>query len=118
MLPARLEDADHEVRAQAAKLLGGVSPSWPNRLTARLKDDSPRVRFFAAQSLGKLKHPAAVEPILAMLRENKDQDAHLRHAGVHALHRIGDLDAFVARSNDSDPAVRMGGLARAAPFGR
>ena len=104
---ARLDDVDPEVRAQSAKLLGGVSPSWPDRLIARLKDDSPRVRFFAAQSLGKLKHRNAAEPIFAMLRDNKDQDAHLRHAGVYALHRIGDLDAVIARSSDPDPAVRI-----------
>ncbi|MFO0866952.1 MAG: PVC-type heme-binding CxxCH protein [Gemmataceae bacterium] len=104
---SRLEDGEAEVRAQSAKLLGETTPSAPDHLIARLKDAHPRVRFFAAQSLGKLKHRSAVEPILAMLRENKDQDAYLRHAGVYALHRIGELDAVAAKSEDAEPAVRM-----------
>ena len=72
-----------------------------------LRDESPRVRFFAAQSLGKLKAQGAVEPLFALLRENADQDVFLRHAAVLALSRIGDVEAVAAKAGDPDRAVRM-----------
>src|SRR6266496_1908834 len=75
-----------------------------------LGDPSPRVRFFAATSLGKLGRRESLPAIFAMLRQNADQDPYLRHAGVMALTWIGDLDALSAAAKESSPAVRMGAL--------
>lgn len=87
-----LSDGDDEVRAQAAKVVGeGSVPSSSMRLIELLGDTSPRVRYFAALSLGKLRRRAAITPILAMLRANSDADPYLRHAGVQALAGIGDV---------------------------
>jgi quinoprotein glucose dehydrogenase len=106
---ALLKDADPEVRAQTAKVLGdrGRSPA-SEELTALLADGSPRVRFFAAQSLGKLKHRPAVGPLFRVLAESKDADPWLRHACVAALARIGDADAVAAKTADPSASVRLG----------
>ena len=85
---ALLDDADAEVRAQAAKVLGDARrPGDAAALMRRLADDSPRVRFFAAIALGKLGPAARARsgPLLEVLRENQDADLYLRHAAVMGL---------------------------------
>ncbi|MCE9564206.1 MAG: HEAT repeat domain-containing protein [Planctomycetes bacterium] len=107
-IEARLSDTDDEVRAQAAKLVGQIgNASAAITLVERLTDPNARVRFFAAQSLGKLKFKPAVGPLFDLLKANKDEDAFLRHACVAALARIADADAVAARSSDPSAAVRM-----------
>lgn len=97
-----------ELRAQVAKIAGEAGAGWlAGDLIGWLADESPRVRFFAAQSLGKLGAREAVEGLFALLRENADRDVFLRHAAVLALSRIGDLDAVAAKAGDPDRAVRM-----------
>jgi quinoprotein glucose dehydrogenase len=108
-ITARLTDSDDEVRAQAAKLTGDVgNVAAAPKLVERLTDPSARVRFFAAQSLGKMKHKPAVVALFDALKANKDVDPFLRHACVAALARIGDADGVAARSTDASAAVRMG----------
>jgi quinoprotein glucose dehydrogenase len=98
-------DGDGEVRTQAAKVLGdGRVKKARSALIALLKDPEPRVRFYAAQGLGRLGDARAVEPVLAMLRENADGDAYLRHAGVMVLARC-------------TPAEKLAGLAKAPSVG-
>jgi len=105
---ARLTDSDDEVRAQAVKLVGDAGASASAKLLMDcLTDGNARVRFFAAQSLGKLKHKQAVGPLFDLLKANKDEDPFLRHACVAALARIGDPDAVAARAEDTSAAVRM-----------
>jgi quinoprotein glucose dehydrogenase len=108
-----LGDADAEVRAQAAKVIGDTRHGWASgALVPRLRDDSPRVRFFAANALGKLGPDArnAFSPLLQILRENKDEDLYLRHAAVMGLAGIGDCDALRAAAADPSAAVRLGVL--------
>ena len=57
------EDAD--IGAKRLRLADAAAP-----LLRLLRDDSPRVRFFAAQSLGKLKLKPAVGPLFEALRMN------------------------------------------------
>jgi quinoprotein glucose dehydrogenase len=105
------ESDDAEVRAQAARVLGDAR--WASSgaaLTARLGDESPRVRAFAAIGLGKLRYREAVGPLLGLLRDNADRDPYLRHAGVMGLAGIGDLDALLASSSDPSASARMGVL--------
>jgi quinoprotein glucose dehydrogenase len=106
-LAVLLGDADAEVRAQAAKTLGDHQLAEAGKLLPLLKDASPRVRFFAALSLGRLGQKVDVQPILAMLRDNADKDVYLRHAGVMALAGVNDRAAVLAASTDESPAVRM-----------
>src|SRR5205085_10705890 len=77
------------------------------RLMALLRDDSPRVRFFAAQSLGKLRLKPAVGPLFDVLKANGDADPFLRHACVAALARIGDADGVAAKASDASASVRL-----------
>ncbi len=112
-----LADPEPEVRAQAAKVLGearfGVA-----KLLPLLKDPSPRVRYQAAMALGRSGLKEAVGPLLAMIRENADRDAFLRHAGVTALAGIGDAEALVSAGSVPDAAVRRAALLALRRMGR
>ncbi len=106
-----LSDQDAEVRAQALKVLGEARvASDADALVAALKDASPRVKFFAAQGLGKLKHAAAAPALLAALRANNNDDAHLRHALIMGLVGGNNIAALTAAITDQSPAARLGVL--------
>jgi quinoprotein glucose dehydrogenase len=105
------ENEEPELRGQLARLAGEAQAGWlaPD-LTRWLGDPNARVRFFAAQSLGQLGAREAVEPLIALLRGNSDQDVFLRHAASHALFRIGDVEALLGHARDESRAARMGVL--------
>ena len=107
-----LADADPEVRAQAAKVLGEARSQKRLRRPhqAARPTRAPRVRFFAAIALGKLGRPQAVEPLLAMLRASGDKDPYLRHAAVMGLAGSGKTAAWMKAIRDESPAARMGVL--------
>ncbi|HEX4609365.1 MAG TPA: HEAT repeat domain-containing protein, partial [Urbifossiella sp.] len=97
-----------EVRAQAAKVSGdiGYAPA-ALQLMGLVTIPVPRVQFFAAQSLGKLKEQKGVGFLFKALAENKDADPWLRHACVAALARIGDAEAVASKSTDPNASVRL-----------
>jgi quinoprotein glucose dehydrogenase len=106
-----LQDADTEVRCQAAQILG--EQRYLNAykaLIGLLTDPAPRARFFAAMSLGKMGSPEAIPAVLTMLRENRDKDPYLRHAGVMALSRLNDVPTILKAARDPSPAARRGVL--------
>ncbi|MEO5803585.1 MAG: HEAT repeat domain-containing protein [Verrucomicrobiota bacterium] len=106
-----LRSHDPEIRAQTAKMVGdGRKSDAFVELVKLLNDPSLRVRFFAAQSLGKLERGDAVEPLLAMLRENNNRDVYLRHGGAFALSRCATVPQLVVVGKDGSSAVRMGAL--------
>ena len=106
-----LSDADAEVRAQTAKVLGDAHVSNSlDGLIKSLTDSNLRVRFFAAQSLGKLGDPKAVQPLLAMLAENADRDPFLRHGGVMGLVGSAGKSDLVRAAGESSSGARMGVL--------
>jgi quinoprotein glucose dehydrogenase len=107
-LSALLGDSDPEVRAQAAKVLGGAQHAVSaDKLVELLGDSNPRVKFFAAQTLGKLQRKDAIPELFKVLAANKDEDPWLRHACVAALARIGDEDAVNAKASDPSASVRL-----------
>ena len=90
-------DEDDVVRAQTISVLGeaklGASIKDVAEIAFRLlKDNQPRVRFFAAQTVGKIAkrttawNGASINSLTQVLDDNKDKDPVLRHAVVHALH--------------------------------
>lgn len=102
-----LLDRHPEVRAQAAKALGDAKDDRFNKQLIRLLTDAaPRVRYFAALSLGKLEERKALAPVLAMLRASGN-DPWLRHAGVMALLGCAKEDELVALAKDESLAVRL-----------
>ena len=104
-----LADQDHEVRAQAAKMLGELHDQGAASVLVRLLADSdPRARMAAAIALGKLDRREAGPPLLTMLRAACD-DPFLRHAAVMGL--VGTpLESWKEGARDPNPAVRMGVL--------
>lgn len=106
-IPALLSDADAEVRAQAAKVLGDArSTAAAGKLVELLKDRENRVRFFAALSLGKIGFKPAFEPLCAMLAENNDADPILRHGGVMGLVGCATPEQIAAKKGDASVALR------------
>src|SRR5262249_46988640 len=111
---------DAEVRAQAANVLGVARGSDEDyRVLSRLIDDEePRVRYFAAQSLGKQtptrdaldRADYASAEIIRMLRDNADKDAYLRQAGGAALARLNRQAPLATAARDESPAVRLAAL--------
>ncbi|HZJ16993.1 MAG TPA: PVC-type heme-binding CxxCH protein [Chthoniobacteraceae bacterium] len=108
-------DPDAEVRAQVMRVLG--ESAWGPRdgekaAIGALRDESPRVRFFAAQSLVRqLRDKRTIDAVLAMIRENNDRDEFLRHAGVMVLSAYinSSIDAGKA-AKDESRAVRLAEL--------
>lgn len=110
VLPSLLADADAEVRAQAAHILGdhkAAASKVAEKLIPLLKDTSGRVRYFAALGLGKLDCKAAFEPLCAMLAENNDQDPILRQGGVMGLYLSTSPTQLAAKKADPSAAVRV-----------
>ncbi|MES2692258.1 MAG: PVC-type heme-binding CxxCH protein, partial [Verrucomicrobiota bacterium] len=106
-----LTDADSEVRAQAIKILGDHrSQQDAGAFIGALQDENNRVKFFAAQSLGKLKHKPAVLAVFAALKANADQDNYLRHALVMALVGADDRAALKTAAANESKSVRLGAL--------
>ncbi len=105
------QDRDAEVRAQWAKFVGETGAIGEKDLVLRLlADPAPRVRFFAVQSLGKLRIKEAAPDLFRLLKENANQDAFIRHACVVALAATVDAGALVQRASDASESVRAGVL--------
>jgi len=112
---ALLGDSDPEVRAQSIKVTGDRHEISGNngaeiaaRIRGALRDPEPRVRFFAAQALGKLNAKDAIPELLELLKSNGDSDAFIRHAAAVSLAALADDKTLYAAAVDSSNAVRAG----------
>ncbi|MEM8886596.1 MAG: PVC-type heme-binding CxxCH protein [Bacteroidota bacterium] len=106
-----LDDADAEVRAQTAKVIGDAryAPAF-DRLVPQLKDTSARAQYFAAEALGKIGNPAAFDGLVDLLEKTGESDPHLRHGIVYALSRIGVEEELGKLSSHNSEAVRVGAV--------
>jgi putative heme-binding domain-containing protein len=104
-----LADADPEIVAQAAKVLGDRRHAVAGeKVVALLNETSnPRVKFFAAQALGRMKFKQAVPSLIKMIDANNDEDLYIRHVGVVALSRIGELDPIVTLTTSPERDLRI-----------
>src|SRR5262249_15202022 len=90
------------------------------KLLPLLKDANPRVRFFAAMSVGKVVQATqtatnrgnqdVARAIVDFLRANADQDSYLRHAGVMALTWINDQEVLREAARDRSTSIRLAAL--------
>lgn len=111
IFPELLADPDAEVRAQAAKVLGDERVARvADKLAGLLQDESPRVRFFASISLGKVGGSNAMPALADLLRSNADKDLYVRHAAVMGLVSANDVGALLALAGDASASVRLGVL--------
>ncbi len=116
--PARLEfagictqllrAADAEIRAQAARLAGELryGQAAP-ALIDLLKDESLRVRSFAAASLGSLESPDGLDPLCELLAENADRDPIVRHGGIMGLTGAQPARLLDAALSHESASVRL-----------
>jgi quinoprotein glucose dehydrogenase len=110
-----LDDAEAEVQCQAARQLadalhgqkGSHASAMVTRLIPLLGHDNLRVRFFAAEALGQLRDPAALEPLVKMLAENADRDRYLRHAGIMGLAGVAAASQIEALAMHESSSVRL-----------
>jgi putative heme-binding domain-containing protein len=106
-LPSLAQDKDLEVRAQWAKFIGETGRKTEADAVIRLlADDAPRVRFFAAQALGKLGLKEAVPALIAMRNLGNDSDPYVRHAAAVSLAVLSDDAGLVAAGNNESAAIR------------
>ncbi|MFD2098444.1 PVC-type heme-binding CxxCH protein [Flagellimonas iocasae] len=103
-----LNDPDPEIVAQSLKVLGDVRQSeGSEKMISLLQSEHPRIQFFAAQALGRIKAKDAVQPLLDMLAKNADKDIYLRHAAVLALSRIGDYQPLVELAKSENRSLKI-----------
>jgi len=100
-------DKDPEVRAQWAKFVGESGRKSEIDLVIRLlADNEPRVRFFAAQALGKLGVKEAAPALIAMRNLGNDSDSYVRHAAAVSLAALSDEAGLVAAGGNESAAIR------------
>ena len=110
-LVALLKDSDPEIQAQAAKWLGDIRYSKAGKeLIANLTHENARVRFFSAEALGRSKNQEAIQPLIALLESNNDEDAYLRHGVTYALSQIGKVEPLAALATHPSKAIRLGAV--------
>jgi HEAT repeat protein len=101
-----LTNRPSEIRAAAARALGHIGdPTAVIPLTELLKDNDFVVSCAAADALGEIRHRSAVPALREILRQNRtgahferthSNDRGLFVAAIHALERIGTVDALEA----------------------
>ncbi len=107
-LRSLLSNTDSEIRAQTIKTLGDLrDAASAEACVAALGDAAPRVKFFAAEALGKIKHAGAAPALVAAVRANNDADAYLRHVLAVALSRCATAEQLSALATDDSRAVRL-----------
>ncbi|UWX54005.1 HEAT repeat domain-containing protein [Maribacter litopenaei] len=76
-------------------------------LVSLLSHENDRVKFYAAQALGRLAYEPAIDSLIEMLAANNDKDLYLRHAAILALSRIGKVEPLVALVGHEDKSLRI-----------
>lgn len=103
-----LGDSDPEIVAQTSKVLGEVKDETAGeKLIPLLASDNARVKFFAAQALGRISYTAAADGLITMIEKNNDEDLYIRHAGVLALSRMGAEDKVAGLVNNPSRSLRV-----------
>ncbi|MEP7323611.1 MAG: HEAT repeat domain-containing protein, partial [Saprospiraceae bacterium] len=111
-IKALLNDKDEEIIVQALKVLGNARITDAGSLMLeKLNHKNPRIQFFAAQGLGRIKYSPAFDGLIQLVVNNRDSDVYIRHAVVLALSRIGDGGDVTKLSALSSNASRSAKIA-------
>lgn len=107
-LKSWLNDTDEEIVVQCLKVLGDHKIMDAGSLMVeKLNHSNPRIKFFAAQGLGRIKHQAAFDGLLKVITDNADADLYIRHAAVLALSRLGDITKLAALTSHTSKSARI-----------
>lgn len=110
MVRAMVNDRNLSVKLAALHSVGlhRDAKALPALLEIVAKDDPAAMRQ-AATALGRIKSPAAIEPIMEAVKTSNG-DRFLEHALIYALIQIDHHDKTVAFLNDFNPAARRAAL--------
>lgn len=106
ILLSAIRDEDKGVRAQAAEALAGLGGDAVPDLISLLGESDWRIRYRAAEALGKIRLFEAVEPLTRALSDEKD---HVRYMAAKSLGFLGAGDAvpdLVRLLSDENEYVR------------
>ena len=103
-LIAALRDSDANVRQRVAIALGDIGSQATEALVKLLGDSNPEMRRVAAEQLGRIRPPEAVEPLLKALR---DPERNVRWWSAWALGEIGDFAEKPLRGLVRDPDTEV-----------
>ena len=104
-----LDDQDQEIVAQTAKVLGDrkYTPVGEKLVRVLSNTQNSRVQFYCAQALGRMQYKQAIPALVKMIDTNNGVDLYIRHAGVVALSRIGELDPIIDLTKSSKRDLRI-----------
>lgn len=85
------KDKDWRVRWSVEDALVNIGGPAVEPLMKMLKDDSWRVRRRAVRTLGKIRDPRAIEPLVALMKT--DDDCYIRKSAARAIGEINDSRA-------------------------
>jgi HEAT repeat protein len=91
------EEAIIKLRCSSIRFLGLLNnQSSIVALMGVLNDNQTnyRIRLEAAEALGRLKNPKAVQPLLRLLKDEKESSLYLQESAVKALGLLGDIRAL------------------------
>ena len=107
---ALLSDADPEIRAQTAKILGDAARTGAKNegraIVPLLADAAPRTRLQAAIAIAKFGERSAVDPLFAMAAKEA-ADPVMRHAAATGLTACATADQLAAKKSDPSLPVRL-----------
>jgi putative membrane-bound dehydrogenase-like protein len=107
---ALLRDADAEIRAQAAKILGDAATTGAKgegkALIPLLADAAARTRLQAAIALAKFREPPARDALFN-LAAKEGNDPVMRHAAVTGLAACATAQQLAAKRTDPSVNVRL-----------
>lgn len=105
-----LRDADPEIRAQTAKVLGDAASTAAKAhgatLIPLLADAAPRTRLQAAIALAKFREPRAVDALFTLAAQEGELPV-MRHAAVTGLAGCATPAQLAAKKTDASLSVRL-----------
>ena len=103
-----LDDAEPQIRAQSAKVLGEAAfkPAL-DKIKSLIFDQDAIVQARAIETLGKLGTPKELPFLVKLIAKNGEKDPHLRHTLIYAMSRINADKEIELLYNHPSKEVRI-----------